>query len=288
MTTSSAASGAYGVNVLVPGSHHHFGTTPESSHSTMMSRSHPTPPSTPTLRPLTTHTLLGSPINSRIRSNSIGSAAVTWSSSSAHHHSLQNGSLPTLMAHHPETSTSTMNTSDLMTIPPEPSLQQKAMEAAVSAERARARQLEEQETSLSADDLRQVLKHERHRMGRLAGDLAGMKQSSVQSQLEAEVIEEGRINGIMRRLDVLQQEKGRIIVELEREEELLTNTLQKKLDQVRREKEALEKQIERERSAHVALEEQLRRVRTTSASAEQHLGAPTESLEEEDEIEMEE
>lgn len=51
----------------------------------------------------------------------------------------------------------------------------------------------------------------------------------------------------MRRLDGLQKEKGRIIVELEREEEMLTNTLQKKLAVVRREKALLEKQIERER-----------------------------------------
>jgi len=69
----------------------------------------------------------------------------------------------------------------------------------------------------------------------------------VAGQAEAEIREEGRINNLMRRLDGLQKEKGRIIIELEREEEMLTNTLQKKLTVVRREKAVLEKQIERDR-----------------------------------------
>jgi len=58
----------------------------------------------------------------------------------------------------------------------------------------------------------------------------------------------------MRRVDGLQKEKGRIIVELEREEEMLTNTLQKKLNQVRREKAELQKQIQREHELKVKLE----------------------------------
>ena len=48
-----------------------------------------------------------------------------------------------------------------------------------------------------------------------------MKSTAVASQAEAEVFEEGRINCLMRRLDSLQKEKGRIIVELEREEEMV-------------------------------------------------------------------
>jgi hypothetical protein len=39
------------------------------------------------------------------------------------------------------------------------------------------------------------------------------------------VLEEGRVNNLMRRLDVLQQEKGRIIVELEREEEMVRSKI---------------------------------------------------------------
>jgi len=107
-------------------------------------------------------------------------------------------------------------------LPPEPSETQRAMDAAAASERARAKKLEEEEADMSADELRAVLKRERHRTGRIAADLAALKSASVQSQLEAEVIEEGRINGLMRRLDDVQQEKGRIIVELEREEEMVS------------------------------------------------------------------
>ena len=196
---------------------------------------------------------------------------MAWSAATTHHHSLQNGALPTLESSGP-----------LAVPPPEPSIIQKVMEAASAAERSRARKLEEQEAKMTAEELRHVLKQERHRSARFAADLAALKQNSVQSQLEAEVIEEGRINGLMRRLDILQQEKGRIIVELEREEELLTNTLQKKLNEVRREKAVLEKQIEREKEAHVRLESQLNDMRKDK---QLHTA---EALEEEDEIEMEE
>jgi len=110
--------------------------------------------------------------------------------------------------------------------PPEHSETHKAMESAAASERTRAKLLEEEEKHLNADDLRAVLKRERTRMGRIAADVAAMKSAAVQSQLEAEVIEEGRINCLMRRLDTVQQEKGRIIVELEREEEMVSRDLE--------------------------------------------------------------
>lgn len=162
-------------------------------------------------------------------------------------------------------------------MPPEPSEQQKAMENAVAAERKRAHDLEEQEKDMTADELRAVLKRERARTGRISADLAALRSSNVQSQLEAEMIEEGRINSLMRRLDDLQQEKGRIIVELEREEEMLTNTLQKKLNEVRREKAILEKQIENESRSHSNLQEQLAGIRNGNRIQE--------TIQEEDEME---
>jgi hypothetical protein len=125
-----------------------------------------------------------------------------------------------------------------------------AVDIAISNEKDRIRTLEETEIDLGADELRQILKKERQRTCKLVGELASMKSTAVASQAEAEVFEEGRINCLMRRLDSLQKEKGRIIVELEREEEMLTNTLQKKLNQVRREKAELEQQIEREHAAN--------------------------------------
>lgn len=74
----------------------------------------------------------------------------------------------------------------------------------------------------------------------------------------------------MRRLQCLQKEKGRIIVELEREEEMLTNSLQKKLNEVRREKALLEQQIEREHSANTDLRSRLGGVLQKSNSGNYH------------------
>ena len=66
-----------------------------------------------------------------------------------------------------------------------------------------------------------MLKRERQRMFRFVADLAKLRNAAVQCQAEAEIHEEGRINGLMRRLESLQIEKGRIIIELEREEEMV-------------------------------------------------------------------
>lgn len=108
-------------------------------------------------------------------------------------------------------------------LPPEHSEARKAMQAAATAERKRAKEMAEKEVNLTADELRETLKRERHRMGRIAADLAALKATAAHSQLEAEMIEEGHINCLLRRMDDLQQEKGRIIVELEREEEMVRN-----------------------------------------------------------------
>jgi hypothetical protein len=97
----------------------------------------------------------------------------------------------------------------------------KSEESAIQGERIRARNLEKEEIKMDADQLRAVLKQERHRMSRFAGDLAKLKNTSVIYQAEAEMMEEGRINGLMRRVEALQLEKGRIIVELEQEEEMV-------------------------------------------------------------------
>jgi hypothetical protein len=157
-------------------------------------------PLSPHRRPLTSHTLLGSPI--RVRGLSIGTSSPFGNPNENVCHKMS----PNLI-------------SDSM--PPEPSVTQKAMDHAAASERERAKTLEQTEVDLSADELRHVLKQERYRMGRVAAEMAALRAAAVQSQFEAEVIEEGRINGLMRRLDILQQEKGRIIVELEREEEMV-------------------------------------------------------------------
>lgn len=98
---------------------------------------------------------------------------------------------------------------------------QRAMDSAMKRERARAKEMELVEETMTADELRAVLKKERSRMAKLSADLAAHKSAAVQSQAEAEVLEEGRINCLVRRLENLQKEKGRIIMELEQEEEMV-------------------------------------------------------------------
>ena len=145
---------------------------------------------------------------------------------------------------------------------------QKAMEHAVAAERKRAKEMEAQEQDLSADELRRILKQERHRMAGMARTIADLKSTAVQCQSEAEIHEEGRINSLLGRLETMQIEKGRIVNELEREEEMLTNTLQKKLDQVKREKRELEKMIEHEQQSHSNLQSTLTGLRDTTTTTE--------------------
>ncbi|KAL7564830.1 hypothetical protein ACA910_021086 [Epithemia clementina (nom. ined.)] len=165
--------------------------------------------------------------------------------------------------------------------PPEPSERQRAMEAAVASERKRAKELEVEEAHMTADELRTVLKTERRRTAKILADLAAFRLAAVELQLEAEVIEEGRINGLMRRLDYLQQEKGRIIFDLEREEEMLTNSLQKQLNEVRKEKALLQQQIDREKKSNSSMENHL------SDLKERNLATMSQVPEEENEEEEE-
>lgn len=104
---------------------------------------------------------------------------------------------------------------------PDHAEQRKAMETAAAAERQRSKDLEITEAAFTTAELHSVLKRERQRMARMAGELAAMRTVAGHSQLEAEVMEEGRINAIMRKMDRIQEEKGRIIVELESEEEMV-------------------------------------------------------------------
>jgi len=124
-----------------------------------------------------------------------------------------------------------------------------AIDATIATERTRTLSLESKEKNYTTDELRLALRKERSRSSRLTVELTALRSVALASQAEAEVREEGRINSLMRRLDGLQKEKGRIILELEREEEMLTNTLQKNLAEVRKEKALLEKQIKKDNPA---------------------------------------
>jgi len=98
-----------------------------------------------------------------------------------------------------------------------------AVDHAIANERDRISNLEQQEVNYTTiEEFKIALKKERQHSKHLVTDLAALKSIAVASTLEAEVNEEGRINCLMRRLDGLQKEKGRIIVELEREEEMVS------------------------------------------------------------------
>lgn len=98
-----------------------------------------------------------------------------------------------------------------------------AVETALVNERERIKILEEEEANYTTiEEFKAALKKERQYSKNIVSELAALKSIAVTSTLEAEIHEEGRINCLMRRLDILQKEKGRIIVELEREEEMVS------------------------------------------------------------------
>ena len=49
-------------------------------------------------------------------------------------------------------------------------------------------------------------------------------EQRLQSQANSEIEDESRMNALMRRLEKVQREKGKIIVELEREEEMVSQS----------------------------------------------------------------
>lgn len=102
--------------------------------------------------------------------------------------------------------------------------QKKAVDHALEAERSRIKDLEAKEKDMDADALRIQLKRERQHSTRLACDLAALWSSAVQSQANSEIEDESRMNALMRRLENVQREKGKIIVELEREEEMVSQS----------------------------------------------------------------
>lgn len=155
-------------------------------------------------KPLSTYTTLGTPIprmvkGRRQRSMSLGS-------SSPHSHNSSLGS-----HQHAE---------PILELPSPPWIT--ARRQAVEEERARAAEMEKEEEHCNAEELRMILKKERLRMESIQGDLTELKSGVVQEQLQAEVLEEECINGMVRRLDQLHEEKARIMIE-EREQEMVCN-----------------------------------------------------------------
>lgn len=98
---------------------------------------------------------------------------------------------------------------------------QKIAEQTAQQERQRMKDMEKEEFKMTADELRFILKQERRRMMEFAVDLSKLRSTAAQAQAESEMMEERAINGLMRKLDTLKGEKSRLMLELEREEDLV-------------------------------------------------------------------
>ena len=93
-------------------------------------------------------------------------------------------------------------------------------------ERRRVKELEALEEDMNAEQLRQRLQSERRRMATLAAELAKQKMMMVHSELQAEMVEEGRVNTLIRRLEEVDSQKEHKIHELEQEEEMVGSTIE--------------------------------------------------------------
>jgi len=188
---------------------HHPNTTVVSSSSSSSYSSPILPPSLPILSPLMTSGPY--PPSSLTAPTLTGPSSPSPSSSSIPMMTPQSPS-PLISNNYSSSSSSHLEKS-----------QQAAMDAALLHEKQRIEHLQEQEKDYTTiDEFKMALKRERQHSKHLAMELASLKCVAVTSTLEAEMHEEGRINCLMRRLDGLQKEKGRIILELEREEEMVS------------------------------------------------------------------
>lgn len=100
----------------------------------------------------------------------------------------------------------------------------------LQAERERTRRLQAAEVNCTADELRTILRAERLRMEQYILQQQQQQQHPPNNNnnsaevLEAEVLVEGQLEGMMQHLDVLQAEKGRLAAEIQREEEWVRRT----------------------------------------------------------------
>lgn len=105
------------------------------------------PSPSPMHRPITGYTSMGSPIYGRLRSHSTGNAP---RSPMCNAHNTM--SISPIFAG----TSALLKLPNLPNLPPEPDQTQRSMEAAITSERLRAKQMEEQEADMTADELRAV------------------------------------------------------------------------------------------------------------------------------------
>lgn len=95
------------------------------------------------------------------------------------------------------------------------------MEGAIVRERKRVKVMEEEEDSMTVQELRKRLHSERRIMATLVADLAKLKAMTVLHELDTEIFEEGQLNGWIRRTESWNHsdDETRMIQEGEQEDE---------------------------------------------------------------------
>jgi hypothetical protein len=192
-------------------------------------------------KPLSTYTTLGTPIprviieggggganrggGGRPRSLSLGSssfAAFNHNTICGHHHNNNNNTANGNSALTHQQQHDLLHAELLLSAPPAAPTPPRlaARRQAEASERARTTALEQGEVHCDADELRCILHRERARMGHIQAELTELRSGIAQEQLQAEVLEEECINGLVVRLDHLQEEKARIVLE-EQEQEMV-------------------------------------------------------------------
>lgn len=99
------------------------------------------------------------------------------------------------------------------------------------------------------NELKQELEVLRLRVANLTEENKGLKRNSVTIQQQAEQEEEFIANTLLKRIQRLKQEKESLAINYEQEEEFLTNDLSRKLQKVKEEKVEMEKTFEAESEA---------------------------------------
>ncbi|KAA8493346.1 PH domain-containing rcdII [Porphyridium purpureum] len=95
-------------------------------------------------------------------------------------------------------------------------------------------------------EMRRELLTEKHRRTIAEEQYSRLKESVAQSVKQVEAEEELISNTLMKRLAQLKMEKEKLALQIEEEEEFLTNNLQMKLEKLKHEKVDLENQMEQE------------------------------------------
>jgi chromosome segregation ATPase len=121
-------------------------------------------------------------------------------------------------------------------------------------------------------ELEGELANERRRRIALENEVQQQKALNVRIQQQLEAEEEALTNRLNKRLSELRLEKEQLARDIEREEEYLTNTLQQRLEQLKKEKIDMENALEAEQEAIVnRLQREVQKLQKEKAALEKQL-----------------